>query len=54
VGPACYDPIEDTVKTKKKNADFTTSKIPRKLFEPNITRENNLPNKENPGPGAYD
>jgi len=35
-------------------ADFISSKIQRKIFEPNRTRENNLPSKENPGPGQYD
>jgi hypothetical protein len=54
VGPACYNPKEDTVKNKVRNADFTTTKIPRKVFEANKTRENNLPAKENPGPGQYE
>jgi hypothetical protein len=31
-----------------------SSKITRKLFEPNKMKENNLPPKENPGPGQYD
>lgn len=35
-------------------ADFVSSKIPRKVFEPNKTRENNLPSKDIPGPGHYE
>jgi hypothetical protein len=51
VGPACYNPKEDQLKLKQRKADFVSSKITRKVFEPNRTRENNLPSKENPGPG---
>lgn len=51
MGPACYNPKEENVKLKHRIADFTTTKIPRKVFEPNKTRENDLPAKENPGPG---
>lgn len=35
-------------------ADFKASKIPRKVFEPKKTCDNDMPNKDNPGPGAYD
>jgi len=35
-------------------ADFITSKIPRKVFEANKTRDNYLPSKDNPAPGHYD
>jgi hypothetical protein len=34
--------------------DFVSSKIQRKVFEPNRMRENNMPSKENPGPGHYE
>ena len=51
MGPACYNPKEQSVKNRNRIADFTTSKIPRKVFEANKTRENDLPSKENPGPG---
>ena len=51
VGPALYDPKEELVKHKSKKADFNTTKIARKVFEPNITKENNLPSRDNPGPG---
>lgn len=51
VGPAGYNPKEDPVKFRQHNADFVSSKIQRKIFEPNRTRDNNLPSKENPGPG---
>jgi hypothetical protein len=54
VGPACYNPRENMVKQKISKADFVSSRITRKVFEPNKTRENNLPSKENPGPGHYD
>ena len=54
VGPAGYNPKADPVKQRGKNTDFMSSKITRKLFEPNRTKENNLPAKENPGPGQYD
>ena len=54
VGPACYNPKEKSVKTRHRIPDFTSCKIPRKVFEPNKTRENDLPSKENPGPGQYD
>ena len=54
MGPACYNPKEESVKNKYRIADFASSKIPRKVFEPNRTRDNDLPSKENPGPGQYD
>ncbi len=54
VGPAAYNPKADQVKMRHTNPDFASSKIKRKIFEPNKTRENNLPSKENPGPGQYD
>ena len=54
VGPGCYDPNEDQVRQKVRKADFVSAKIPRKVFEPIKSRDNNLPSKENPGPGQYD
>ena len=54
VGPACYNLKENHVKKRQRTADFITSKIPRKVFEPDKTRENNLPAKENPAPGHYE
>ena len=51
VGPACYTLKESHVKKRQRTADFVSSKIPRKVFEPDRTRENNLPAKENPAPG---
>lgn len=54
VGPGCYNPREETIKQKVRIADFATAKIPRKVFESTNHIENNLPNKENPGPGAYE
>ena len=53
-GPAGYDPRDMFVKANGVRADFTTSKIKRQVFEPNRTRENSLPAKENPGPGEYE
>jgi len=35
-------------------ADFTSTKVNRKIFEPSKAIENELPPKENPGPGQYD
>lgn len=37
-----------------RTADFVSSKIPRKVFEPTKTRENELTSKDNPAPGQYD
>jgi len=37
-----------------RTADFVSSKIPRKVFEPSKLRENDLPSKDIPGPGQYD
>jgi len=54
VGPAAYNPKADQVKMRHTNPDFASSKIKRKIFEPNKTRDNNLPSKENPGPGQYE
>ena len=42
------------MKNRTRVTDFTATKVQRKLFEPNKTRENNLPSKENPGPGTYE
>jgi hypothetical protein len=36
---------------KVKKADFTTNKGERKVFEPTKMIDNNLPSKDNPGPG---
>lgn len=54
MGPAGYNPKAEPVKQRPLQPDFMSSKIQRKLFEPNKTRDNNLPSKENPGPGQYD
>lgn len=54
VGPAFYTPNEDKVKQKVRIADFATTKIARKVFEPSKARENELPPKDNPGPGQYE
>jgi hypothetical protein len=54
VGPAGYNPKADQVKQRSANPDFMSSKIQRKLFEPHKMKGNNLPAKENPGPGQYD
>ena len=51
VGPACYNPNEIHIKQKQRKADFISSKISRKVFEPTKAIDNNLPCKENPGPG---
>jgi hypothetical protein len=54
VGPACYNPKDNSVKQKTKIADFTSTKIQRKVFEPTLLRDNDQPSKDNPGPGAYE
>lgn len=54
VGPALYNPKEGQTKQRDHKADFVSSKVTRKLFEPNKLRENTLPSKDNPGPGQYD
>jgi hypothetical protein len=54
VGPALYDASEKMIRQKTKYADFNSTKVQRNVFEPNITRDNNLPSRENPGPGQYD
>jgi len=40
VGPACYDTNVQPLKGKPKVADFATSKLKRKVFEQDLTREN--------------
>jgi hypothetical protein len=54
VGPAAYNPKSEQVRTRMMKTDFVSSKIQRKVFEPNRMRENNMPSKENPGPGHYE
>lgn len=39
------------MKQRAKIADFHATKIDRKIFEPTKAIDNNLPSKENPGPG---
>ena len=53
VGPALYNPNYSNVKQRHPVGDFVTSKQHRKVFEPSIERSNNLPSRENPGPGQY-
>ena len=54
MGPACYNPNNMSIKENGRIVDFQQNKILRMVFEPNITKENTLPNKENPGPGQYE
>ena len=42
------------MKNKNRITDFNSQKAARKVFEPTKYRENNLPSKENPGPGQYE
>lgn len=51
VGPALYNPKESQTKQRDLKADFVSSKVTRKIFEPNKLRENKMPSKDNPGPG---
>ncbi len=54
VGPALYNPKPETQKQSAPKFDFVASKSKRTVFEQENRRENNLPAKENPGPGKYD
>lgn len=52
-GPTDYEPKDKSMKLRSPETNFSISKTERKLFEPNKTRENNLPPREIPGPGTY-
>jgi len=54
VGPACYNPNENTVRRKDFVPDFQSSKVGRKVFEAQNSRDNQYPAKTNPGPGSYE
>ena len=52
-GPTDYEPKNKQLKLRSPETNFSISKTERKLFEPNKTYENELPQREIPGPGTY-
>ena len=54
VGPARYDPKFTIAKKAVSETLFAASKTKRTIFEPMNRKENEMPQRDMPGPGKYD